>query len=520
MLKKYKPICPIVSSKDFQLIQDVSIVDKEGSQESKQTESVTTRQTKTQKRKIERPMVFRVIENKSKEEEDEGEENEAEQTEPEVDVGSEAEDIENDEEEKETEEELEPKKKKAAWVDEDDGITLKDAMQSRTFKKNRRMKIDNNEKYSDYLKKKFTSRYPRPAWADPKSELEAAESDDEDLTKQAGGFVRSSKKNSLAATYLSFNRLTDINKETRGQEGREVTAVEFHPHLQVALVAGQTGVLSLFQVTGGADNPKLAQIKADKFPIKVSHFCGDTQVLAGSDKSNDLFIYNMETGEATKSRVRYQENIKNFRMSPDSKQFAVCGENGSIRLYTSRTKEFVQQMKMNCYVNDVVYAPNGNTLYSCGGTGEIYEWDLRSPLPVQTFTDDGCIKGTRLAISPDGQLLAAGSSSGVVNIYDLPISTPRPAPNKTLLHLTTSITYLTFNATSDILAFSSLDKNGAVKLYNLRSRCVFNNFPDPRMSQWLCRPNVVDFSPGGGYMAVSNNDRSAFLFRLHHYEKY
>lgn len=62
-------------------------------------------------------------------------------------------------------------------------LRLKDAMQSRTFKKNRRMKIDNNEKYSDYLKKKFTSRYPRPAWADPKSDLEAAESDDEDLTK-------------------------------------------------------------------------------------------------------------------------------------------------------------------------------------------------------------------------------------------------------------------------------------------------------------------------------------------------
>ncbi|KAL1456093.1 hypothetical protein WDU94_000846 [Cyamophila willieti] len=425
MLKKYKPICPSVSSKDFEVIQDASIVDKQ---------DVTPNDDGSQipnqiKNKQNKSNVREVTEGSDKEE-----------------------DNQNDEEE---EEEKETKKRKAAWVDEDDEITLKDAMNSRAFKKNRSVKrIDKNERYGDYLKKKFNSQFPRPTWADHK--LDKSE-DGDDLTKQAGGFVQKSKTTSLATNYLSLNRLNDVNKETRGAEGRVVTAVEFHPSIQVALVAGQAGVLSLFQ---------------------------------------------------------------NFRMSPDLNSIAICGDNGTIRLYSSRSKEFCTQFKMNCYVNDVCFAPNGTTLYSTGGTGEIYEWDVRSPVPVQTFTDDGCIKGSRLAISPDGKLLAAGSSSGVVNIYDLPITSRKPVPNKTLLHLTTGITELKFNHSSEILAFSSLDKNGAIKLYNVKSKNVFLNFPDQRMAEKLCRPNVVDFSPHSGFFAFTNNDRSSFLFRLNHYAKY
>ncbi|KAL1456092.1 hypothetical protein WDU94_000846 [Cyamophila willieti] len=489
MLKKYKPICPSVSSKDFEVIQDASIVDKQ---------DVTPNDDGSQipnqiKNKQNKSNVREVTEGSDKEE-----------------------DNQNDEEE---EEEKETKKRKAAWVDEDDEITLKDAMNSRAFKKNRSVKrIDKNERYGDYLKKKFNSQFPRPTWADHK--LDKSE-DGDDLTKQAGGFVQKSKTTSLATNYLSLNRLNDVNKETRGAEGRVVTAVEFHPSIQVALVAGQAGVLSLFQVTGGADNPKLAQVKAEAFPIRVAHFCSDTEVLAGSNKSPDLFVYNMETGDASKTRVRYQDTIKEKKiMSPDLNSIAICGDNGTIRLYSSRSKEFCTQFKMNCYVNDVCFAPNGTTLYSTGGTGEIYEWDVRSPVPVQTFTDDGCIKGSRLAISPDGKLLAAGSSSGVVNIYDLPITSRKPVPNKTLLHLTTGITELKFNHSSEILAFSSLDKNGAIKLYNVKSKNVFLNFPDQRMAEKLCRPNVVDFSPHSGFFAFTNNDRSSFLFRLNHYAKY
>lgn len=54
-------------------------------------------------------------------------------------------------------------------------------MNSRTFKKNRTVRnIDKNENYSEYLKKKFTSRNPRPKWADPKPEVKSDDEDQDD----------------------------------------------------------------------------------------------------------------------------------------------------------------------------------------------------------------------------------------------------------------------------------------------------------------------------------------------------
>lgn len=88
---------------------------------------------------------------------------------------------------------------------------------------------------------------------------------------------------------------------------------------------------------------------------------------------------------------------------------------------------------------------------------------MNSRLCIKKFMDDGCLKGSSLAVSGDDQYLAAGSSSGVVNLYKLPCDI-NPKPEKTILNLVTSVTKLSFNKSSDILAMASHQKNDAVKL--------------------------------------------------------
>jgi len=98
--------------------------------------------------------------------------------------------------------------------------------------------------------------------------------------------------------------------------------------------------------------------------------------------------------------------------------------------------------------------------------GEIYEWDMNSRKCIKKFMDDGCLQGTSLALSGDDQYLAAGSSSGVVNLYKLPCDV-NPKPEKTILNLVTSVSKLSFNKSSDILAMVSNQKNDAVRLVNI-----------------------------------------------------
>ncbi len=95
----------------------------------------------------------------------------------------------------------------------------------------------------------------------------------------------------------------------------------------------------------------------------------------------------------------------------------------------------------------------------------MYVWDIRSRDCVHRFIDEGCVRGTTLGVSPNGQFIAAGSSSGVVNVYDQSCMTQaKPRPLKAVMNLTTSVNEVRFNHTSELLAISSKEKKSAVKL--------------------------------------------------------
>ena len=67
----------------------------------------------------------------------------------------------------------------------------------------------------------------------------------------------------------------------------------------------------------------------------------------------------------------------------------------------------------------------------------------------------------------------------MVNIYKRKTcwSSTNPNPEKIVLNLTTSVTDLKFNPSSEILAMASEVKENSVKLLHVPSMTVFSNFP-------------------------------------------
>ena len=71
---------------------------------------------------------------------------------------------------------------------------------------------------------------------------------------------------------------------------------------------------------------------------------------------------------------------------------------------------------------------------------------------VNCFVDEGCIRGTTIAISPNSGYVACGSSSGVVNLYTGAqclgsALNHTPKPIKPIMNLTTGIDALSINCT-------------------------------------------------------------------------
>lgn len=98
----------------------------------------------------------------------------------------------------------------------------------------------------------------------------------------------------------------------------------------------------------------------------------------------------------------------------------------------------------------------------------MYIWDIRTRRCSGRFTDDGCIWGSSVAVAPGGRFVACGSCSGVVNVYEtaavLSSTNHAPKPAKVLLNLTTSVTAVKFNASSEVMAMASDGKDNALRL--------------------------------------------------------
>ena len=164
------------------------------------------------------------------------------------------------------------------------------------------------------------------------------------------------------------------------------------------------------------------------------------------------------------------------------------------------------------------------TLLSSGSDGEVYVWDVRSRRCLSRFQNEGGTVTSSLACAggAGAGYIAAGSESGVVNVYDAAAlvrggATGTPAPLRALSSLTTSVDRLCFNSVGDaqILAMSSRRSKQALRLAHLPSCTVFQNWPTASTPTHF--PSALAFSPDSRRFAVGNDRGRALLYRLEHY---
>uniref|UniRef100_A0A3Q0SSZ5 U3 small nucleolar RNA-associated protein 18 homolog n=1 Tax=Amphilophus citrinellus TaxID=61819 RepID=A0A3Q0SSZ5_AMPCI len=426
-------------------------------------------------------------------------------------------------------------KRKAAWVDEDDELEEEVDMKHR-FRRN----LMKGEAESTMTKQKLQQRMREQRikvefetssgfcvctrsdshFVSLCCEDEEEEEDEDDLLRRTGNFVGLS--DSLPSGILRMKKCLHANG-ARPSEDR-LTTVQFHPSAQVVMTAGLDRSVSLFQVDGKT-NPKIQSIHLERFPVHKAQFSvnGET-VIATSLKNKMFYLYDMMEGRVSPVhtiRGLNEARVKEFSVCPEGGALLLTGTNGYLHLLTLKTKEVVHSMKINGDVCGVAFSHDGSKVFANSEEGEVYVWDMRSSRCVHRFTDDGCVKGTSIATSRNGQYLACGSQSGVVNVYsqEACLNSANPKPLKAVMNLLTSATALAFNPTSEILAIASRAEDEAVRLVHLPSLTVFSNFPVAKRKV-VYRASCLDFSPHSGFFSLANNKGHAPLFRLLHYRDF
>lgn len=409
--------------------------------------------------------------------------------------------------------------RKPAWSDDDDvGIDVGEALRAQ----HRRLPSgginDRANRYSNLLKHKFESIVGTPSWA----KLDKVKSEDADLDEEilhSVGFVRKPLGTTLPAGTLEFKKVRDLNCETYS-EGPFINAVEFHPTSSVGLVSGRKGVATLFAVDGKKNN-KLHSVAFERFPILSAKFVnnGDEAILGSNQKH--IYVYDLMGAKAMRYNLPPDmTQCKKFVVSPDTHCFAVAGKWGEVHLMSAISKERLATLKQDNEVTALSYNCDGSLLFGHSDSGEVTIWDINMRRVRHKFTDEGCLQGSALSASSSNQFLACGSAQGVVNLYGMEdaLKSKLPKPRKTIMNLTTAITDLEFNSSSEVLALASSDIKNSIKLFHIASGSVFSNFP-PFQSK-LGHLQCINFSPGSGYLALGNRQSVVSLFRLKHFKNY
>ncbi|XP_071716120.1 U3 small nucleolar RNA-associated protein 18 homolog [Rutidosis leptorrhynchoides] len=423
---------------------------------------------------------------------------------------------------------VENDERKPAWVDKEEhkvNINIAKVNRLRKMRKEEDESLITGSEYVTRLRAQHVKLNPPTEWArlDSRDKIYSSDYDsdqengdiDNILQTTDDVVVKGSAK--LLPGLLEYSRLVDANAQD--PSNGPINSVQFHRNGQLLLTGGLDKKLRFFQIDGKR-NTKIQTIYVDDCPVRKASFTPDgSQVIVSGRRK---FFYSFDLVNAKMDKIgplvgREEKSLETFEISPDSKTIAFLGNDGYILLVSSKTKELVGTLKMNGTSRALAFANDGQQLLTTGGDGQIYHWDLRTMTCFHKGVDEGCITGTALSTSPNGNIFAAGSDSGIVNIYNREeFLGGNRKPMKTIENLTTKVDFMKFNNDAQILAVCSSMKKNSMKLVHVPSFTVFSNWPPSNRT--LQYPRCLDFSPGGGMMAMGNAAGRVLLYKLNHYQ--
>jgi U3 small nucleolar RNA-associated protein 18 len=421
--------------------------------------------------------------------------------------------------------------KKAAWIDSDDEILVSEGLAGVAQLPRR---VTEDQKFKTYQEEKFKSIYKTPKWAEDshkkrKRHDDSSSEDDDDDGVSLSTVARKVTKigSRLARGNLNFKKCTALNCDLK-RSGRLYNSVIFHPKFEIGIVSTPK-IVDVFKVQNKGKFSNDRTIKSygftQTFIERIAITPDGKELLLGTKfpYSSSTSI-DMETGKTrTFSTVKNLQDIglRRLCISADGRLLACKGDRGSIFIMDNQNKEFIREVNMNDECEDLSFTPDSQSLITHGVGGQCYIWDIKSSKLIHKFYDEGVVVGTSIAISPNQQFLATGSEAGVVNLYDyksvLNSGEDPVTPLKSFMNLTTAVTRMKFNHSSELLAFCSTGKVNSVKVAHVSSRSVFSNFP---LNESYGRVNDVNFSPTSGFLAFSGSYPEVSLFRLCHFQSY
>ena len=225
--------------------------------------------------------------------------------------------------------------------------------------------------------------------------------------------------------------LWDIN--TFEQTGTSLTSTTHYHDIDVSSetgwIAANSSAASRHRDTVRVWDPQsdnlLLGIDTESTALAVA-ISPDGEWLATGHFDGTLSLWQI-AGETEVRKIEAHEGpITNLTFSPDGSYLASSGGDGSLAIWDGRIENLIHRPEGHHeWIEGLVWSPDGLTVASSSRDGNVHLWSAETgelvyqiALPVRW--DTGTPSATSIAFSPDGRVLAVGSSLGAVRLYGIP----------------------------------------------------------------------------------------------------